>query len=515
VEPAHPLVHEIFRPASRADGARAIVDRALEDLRAHFAYRGVRGRLGLTRLRELRAGGGGAPLDINCIDLSALLASQLRRGGLSDREVFVALCDIRWLQGRVRNDFHACVLVMAGGEMLWIPPEELSPVALRPDELLERYKLHVVFNDQHLYFTEAEKRGLLLRRAADGANEAGSGPKCFLYGRGSAETQALLDDPGFPRLIEACFRTGRLKDAEPGFAQRAAAQGLIAPAADGGGAWVPGPRMVLVPRTIERDFRTQVEPFLDRYVAIVRETLPALQQVYAGCSPAARVAWPAVCHTVVAGMLVDLSVGAQLHLAEGVRKTHGRNVVWVFESIAARNGFGVRWNGTPSSHCGVAQMWHVRVKQPRLRLEPRMAEVLARHACGEPVQSGPDVVYLRYIKLLRGGEITVPAFLPADTERLLEPLMAGAARIVREAILPALERFRWQDLQSGTDAVEGYRHSAVRLLLEYAIDRVVDAGLIPPFPEGEGVPPAWGTWLWIEPAHRPARLVPAGFQEAG
>lgn len=144
-----------------------------------------------------------------------------------------------------------------------------------------------------------------------------------------------------------------------------------------------------------------------------------------------------------------------------------------------------------------------------------MVELLAAHARGERVAlGGPDALYLRFAKLLRGSEIIIPTFLPDDTERMLAALGPSASRIVEQALLPAIEEVKRLPSWGEVDRSESYRHAAVRLLLEYATDRVVDAGLLAPFPEGVGVASTWGTWLWIEPDHRPAKLVPASFGAA-
>src|SRR5689334_13934518 len=94
VEPAHPLLFEVFHSLPRSAG-RAGLEAAIADLRGHFVYRPVRGRLGFDRLREARADDGAGPSTANCFDLSTLLVSHLRRSGWSPDEVYVVLCDAR------------------------------------------------------------------------------------------------------------------------------------------------------------------------------------------------------------------------------------------------------------------------------------------------------------------------------------------------------------------------------------------------------------------------------------
>jgi hypothetical protein len=40
---------------------------------------------------------------------------------------------------------------------------------------------------------------------------------------------------------------------------------------------------------------------------------------------------------------------------------------------------------------------------------------------------------------------------------------------------------------------------AIRLILEYGIDRVISAGVCDPFPELPETPVEWGRWLWDDP----------------
>lgn len=340
---------------------------------------------------------------------------------------------------------------------------------------------------------------------------------CFLYGQIDPAIEGVLDEPGFRQVLEACLHHGRFTQGEgegAGLVGRAQACGLLERTDDG--AFRPGPRLVIMSAAMERAFHAVVAPLVEAELGIVAETVPLLQEAYGACSTAARFGWPEVCHTVVAAMLLDLAVGVELHLAEDVGRTSGPGVVWAFERLTAQNGFGVRMTTAPDGRAAFSQMWHVRVKRAPLGVAPGMVELLARHARGEEVAlGGREGLYLKFMKLLRGSEITIPVFLPEDTEQLLAPLREGASRIVRDVVLPAFERVKQeQPLWRELDRSESYRHSAMRLLLEYAIDRVVEAGVIPAFPEGEGVPLAWGTWLWIEPPDRPAQLIPTGFEAA-
>lgn len=155
VQPEHPLVQDLFPPPP-AERALAVPG-ALDLLRRSVSYRSYPGRRSFDELRQLRLERDGDPPELNCINLSCLLVSYLRRAGFGAEEVFVALGGLRQYP-----HFHAWTLVREGGSLCWIDPADLEPVAATGTELMKTYVLHVLFNDRSLCFTEGEKRRLLL-----------------------------------------------------------------------------------------------------------------------------------------------------------------------------------------------------------------------------------------------------------------------------------------------------------------------------------------------------------------
>ena len=152
VQPAHPLVAEVFPPASRRGDPVAA---ALAALGRECAYRSRPGRRSFDQLLAARRAGE-ARLEINCIDLVCLLVSCLRAAGAGDDRAWVALAGVR---GFVHH--HAWALVRRGERFLWIDPAVLEPVERAGGEILAGHDLYVVFNDRRLYFTAGEKRSLL------------------------------------------------------------------------------------------------------------------------------------------------------------------------------------------------------------------------------------------------------------------------------------------------------------------------------------------------------------------
>ena len=138
-----------------------------------------------------------------------------------------------------------------------------------------------------------------------------------------------------------------------------------------------------------------------------------------------------------------------------------------------------------------------------LRLGGDGVGALLAIARGEAAEVPPrQLLYLRYLGLVQGHGATAgcsfPTFDAAEMEQLLlPPLWHRAEQLVEEAVVPALTTGGaapwWRD-RTDLDSV---RHALVRLVLEVGTDRVIDAGVLEPFPR-RTPPPAWGRWLWEE-----------------
>lgn len=496
VLPEHPLLTALFGDDRGSGEPEADLRRAVEVLTSTFEYRPIRGRMGFDRiLEEWEARTPDKPLLINCFDLAALLVSRLRACGVSPDRAFVVLCGSRSGNGA---GFHACALLHHGPRAFWLDTVDLGAFCTTEGAaLVGARRYHLVFNDQHVYFSEADKR-----RALSGEARR-SGLRKYLYGSDDPEVRAMLEDPSFDDWAAGCFATGTFDAEALELRERAEAAGLLRRR---DGAWEAGPRLVMVSEQREREFQRMTEPLLDVYLGIAGAALPRIRRAYEETSTAASYGWEEVCHSLGAGMFLDLSVGAHLAMERSVRAHLGPSVVWVFENVSASDGFGVQWHpfgGT--NHRALAQLWHVRVPRSPLGLEREVGrDLLAAAAEQEPLPQRSKLV-LTFLKLVRGGEPAVPVFHPEDSDRVLAPMLEAAERIVEEVVSPTFALLEdhpwWRDH-------EGQRTAAVRLILEYITTRSVEAGLLPPFPDGEDAPPSWGRWIWLEPPGAPSRLVP-------
>ena len=342
--------------------------------------------------------------------------------------------------------------------------------------------------------------------------------RCYLYGRGEAGVFALMKDPAFLRLLHGFFAGGAASPAslhEEEAAARAVAAGLLE--ADGAG-YAAGARLVPIPRAALHDAAGRMAPALDTYARIAAEAAPRVREAFGRTEAAALFGWERVEHTLMAGMLLDLSVGSRLWLDGHIRRGYDETLVWAFEESPGRNAFGVQWTPAADEAAGLAQLWHRGVTRAELRAPSSAVAALTRLALGGgeplPAREGLLLRYLGVVESGPGGErCAVPAFGPADMdEHLLPVLWEAAERLVAEGVLPALEagrRAAWWAPRAGEDAVH---HALVRTVLERGTDRVVETGAVSPFPAG--APPAgWGRWLWAErPGER--TLVGGAFEHA-
>ncbi len=493
VRPGHPLLARLFPGSApqRTNGGERALAATLDLARRRFRYRAVVGRRSFDEL-QARLDGGGGPLELNCLNSACILVARLRELGFSADEVFVVPAGRRSNIGAGTGaDFHAWVLVRLAGGMRWIDTADLSVSSPRGQEILAAHHVYAMFNDQHVYGLESQKRRLLLDEPPTGRN------RLYLFGHPEAALSAAVADPAFQQLV------GRLAAGEP------------LPAGDAAEGWleagllatrdrrlVAGPKLVLVPERPERELFALTAADIDRYLGVVAATVPRLRAAFERTTAAHRWSWSEVCHAVVAGMLLDLSVGRGFDIQRRVRRERGASVVWAFERVSARHAVGVYWAETASGDWAAGQLWHLAVRQPRVRLGRTMVETLGAAVTGGSVAaSAPETLYLRFNGVLQGHDggwqVTWPAFPAADAELLSAPLREGGDRLLAEAIQPAMARLADHPWWRRAVEDDAYRHAVLRLTLDYGTDRVFDAGLLPEPPLDGEVPVSWGRWLWL------------------
>jgi len=326
----------------------------------------------------------------------------------------------------------------------------------------------------------------------------------YMFGDRNPEIAALLREQSFQQLVGQLFVAEEpgLPAELPLFWDDAVRLDLLA---SNGERYQAGRRLVLIPAVAERGVADLLRPALARYVEVAGEVGAELRAVYGQTAVAERFAWSQVSHSVLAGLFLDLAMGRSvLHSNRISRRPTGDTTIWAFQGISADNAYGVGAVPADPPHRALfAELWHHRTRRSEPRLSLSLVGALVRIAQGEPAGSVRELLYLKHLKLVRtvgrSLQLQVPAFAASDAERLLVPLTEGARRLVTDAILPALELLNRHPWWREGIRHEPCRHAAVRLILEYGIDRVISAGVCDPFPEAGDLPVAWGRWLWEEP----------------
>lgn len=264
-----------------------------------------------------------------------------------------------------------------------------------------------------------------------------------------------------------------------------------------------GENLTVVPASAERSLPALLRPALAPYVEIAREVAAELRTTYESTKTSRYFGWPDVSHTLLAGAFLDLAMGAEAYRPGVIlRNPIPQTSVWAFPGVSAENGFGVQLV-IGKDRLLFGQVWHRRCRRDGFRLGPKAVAELARVARSEAGDStSKELLYLRHLKLVirQEGEFRaqVPVFGPADTERLLPILSQGARWLVHDAIVPSMEVLAYHPWWRERIDQDAYRHAAVRLILEYGVDRVIEARILDPFPAGTELPVAWGRWLWEE-----------------
>lgn len=331
-----------------------------------------------------------------------------------------------------------------------------------------------------------------------------------LFGENKPEIVSLMHDSGFRGLVRKLFASetatipAEREMADP-FAQAVRLR-LLTPM--GEREYQAGPRLVPIPASAEQDLPELIRPILAHYVEVASCVSAKLRTAYQGTRASERFTWSEVSHSLVAGMFLDLAMGREaLRCAQIALRATGDPVVWAFENVSAENSYGVQMTFANGNGSALAQLWHRVIPRDAFRLNAQQVSTLLRIAAGErPDRGSADVLYLRHLKLLRtvtlSLEVQVPFFDPLDTEKLQAVLTPGAERLVNDAVVPALESIASRPWWREKIHQEGYRHAAVRLILEYGVDRVIASKVLEPFPKSQDLSFSWGRWLW-QPAGEP------------
>lgn len=323
-----------------------------------------------------------------------------------------------------------------------------------------------------------------------------------LFGESKPEIVSLMRDFGFQELVRRLFlcEMPSIPADNADLFTRAVRLRLLT--THGGREYQAGPHLVPIPASAEQDLPDLIRPILAHYVGIASHFAAKLRAAYEGTRASERFAWSEVSHSLVAGMFLDLAMGREVLLRGQIaQRAAGDPIVWAFENVSAENAYGVQRIFADGNGSCLAQLWHREILRDVVQLKGPQVSTLLRIAGGEqPERASAEVLYLRYLKLLRTTgpslQVQVPFFGLSDAEKLQAALTPGAEQLVNEAVVPALESIASHPWWREKIHLEGYRHAAIRLILEYGVDRVIASKVLEPFPKNGELSFSWGRWLW-------------------
>lgn len=245
------------------------------------------------------------------------------------------------------------------------------------------------------------------------------------------------------------------------------------------------------------------------YSAVISQELGALQNLAQEFHHRGRKAtWQDMAHIVVAGLLVDVGIRDEL-LRNGLIRQQPQDFwIWAFEhGTCAKSAFGLKvWRGE-NNGASLSELWYCFSQRP-MQLKITAADISLLQvistggSTGAALLSGVEerqsALKLQFYKFLQhdGGTYSVnfPVLHAANEGRVKLEIARIAQRILSESVRQAMEgavQVYYRETQ--TEVPDLFRHAFARLLLEHAMDEVLDARLLAEFPRKADYP--WGCWF--------------------
>lgn len=268
-------------------------------------------------------------------------------------------------------------------------------------------------------------------------------------------------------------------------------------------------QIACIDATLGADLVTLARKAARGYSAVISQELKALQNLaqefhYHGHAAA----WQDMAHIVVAGLLVDVGVRDELLRNGLIRKQPQDFWIWAFEhGTCAKNAFGLKvWRGE-NHGASLTELWYCFSRRP-LQLKITAADISllqsisAGRSTGAASLSGAEerqsALKLQFYKFLQhdGGtyRVNFPVLHAGSEAKVKAEIARVAQRILAESVQQAMEdAVQVYSRDTQTDVPDLFRHAFARLLLEHAMDEVLEARLLAEFPRKADYP--WGCWF--------------------
>lgn len=245
------------------------------------------------------------------------------------------------------------------------------------------------------------------------------------------------------------------------------------------------------------------------YVTVISEELQSLKDIAAEFDDSCcRPIWQNMAHIVVAGLLIDVGIRDELLRKGLIRRQPSDFWIWAFENgTCARSAFGLKVWRSDKNTSALHELWsHFSQRPVSLKITASDISVLQSISLGNVIgatavfneEERQSILKLLFYKFLRQEEDHYKTNLPvlhasneqavkAEIARVAQRIVSGS---VQEAMAGAVQIYQ---SETETDVPDLFRHAFARLLLEHAMDAVLDAHLLAEFPRKAEYP--WGCWL--------------------
>lgn len=219
-------------------------------------------------------------------------------------------------------------------------------------------------------------------------------------------------------------------------------------------------------------------------------------------------AWEDVAPILIAGLVLDIGVRNVLLTAGFIKEQPQDFWIWVFEAgTCARNALGLRIWGGPPPEASLNELWHHLTQRPyplQISVEDvrLLSSIAARgkecNCSSWEASRRRSALKLAFYKLLKKNRdcyiLNVPALDSHAQEKVYREATRVARRVVSEGVGASIEiaeaLCRSEFYIESTDI---FKHAFARLLLEHAVDCILECHLLEPFPTAADYP--WGCWL--------------------
>jgi hypothetical protein len=438
----------------------------------------------------------------NCFSLSCLVASALRRLGTSEHGVAVFIGCPKDHPDLV----HAYVLTVGKepGRIAVIEPELMKAMDYSVEEFWEKYQVYCLFNDALELISQDEKQAWVAKLG--GASHGAPGPEADPGSKNAGKDAGARISEGKPiqwiaygAVNQACrdmfqqLMSQSHKDSTAKFLEKLDAESRS--------------RIAVVPAAVMAQMTQTALGAACHYSRIISAEIEDIRRlVRCFRHSGKRLEWTDVAHILVAGLLVDLGVREQLLRSGTIREQPEDFWIWGFEGgTGAHNAFGVRLQESEGNGAVLHELWHCKSQRPhRLKIDTcdiRLLKSMSEGRFGDASVSSEDrqrALKLTFYRLSKKQNGTYIANLPVLAETDAEVVRWETSRIARlltsQAVLPAMEQadkvYASEFFASPPDI---FRHAFARLLMEHAMDRLVDEKALPAFPLQPDN--AWGWWL--------------------